>query len=107
MPASAIAACANRSSRGANALAAPLLASLTDVAVLAHNTTSLLGVYRLILLAASVGTIIAALGIPSVCRILARGIAAYENREHEGILFVPQAGEMLYHLKKQPQWAGG
>ncbi len=29
------------------------------------------------------------------------------NREAEGILFVPKAGEMLYHLKEQPKWAGG
>jgi len=31
----------------------------------------------------------------------------FVNREHDGILFVPKAGEMLYHLKHQPKWAGG
>ena len=31
----------------------------------------------------------------------------FANREAEGILYVPKAGEMLYHLKKQPKWAGG
>ena len=31
----------------------------------------------------------------------------FANREAEGILFVPKAGEMLYHLKQPPQWAGG
>ena len=31
----------------------------------------------------------------------------FANREHEGILYVPKAGEMLYHLKQQPKWAGG
>ena len=31
----------------------------------------------------------------------------FANREDEGILHVPKAGEMLYHLKKQPKWAGG
>ncbi|NOS68539.1 MAG: DUF2088 domain-containing protein [Verrucomicrobia bacterium] len=31
----------------------------------------------------------------------------FTNREDEGILFVPKAGEMLYHLKQQPKWAGG
>jgi hypothetical protein len=67
-------------SRAANALAGPLLASLTDVAVRNQNTASLLTVYRLVVLAASVGTVIAALGIPSLSRILARGIAAYELR---------------------------
>ena len=29
----------------------------------------------------------------------------YANREEEGILLVPKAGEMLYHLKKRPEWA--
>jgi nickel-dependent lactate racemase len=29
----------------------------------------------------------------------------YANREEEGILLVPKAGEMLYHLKKRPDWA--
>lgn len=67
-------------SRAANALAGPLLASLTDVAVRTQNTASLLSVYRIVVLAASVGTVVAALGIPSLSRILARGIAAYELR---------------------------
>ena len=31
----------------------------------------------------------------------------FANREDEGILYVPKAGEMLYHLKNQPKWAGG
>jgi nickel-dependent lactate racemase len=29
----------------------------------------------------------------------------YANREEEGILCVPKAGEMLYHLKDRPPWA--
>jgi nickel-dependent lactate racemase len=29
----------------------------------------------------------------------------YANREDEGILYVPKAGEMLYHLKHRPEWA--
>ena len=29
----------------------------------------------------------------------------YANREEEGVLLVPKAGEMLYHLKKRPEWA--
>jgi nickel-dependent lactate racemase len=29
----------------------------------------------------------------------------YANREDEGILYVPKAGEMLYHLRQRPQWA--
>jgi lactate racemase len=31
----------------------------------------------------------------------------FADRENEGVLLVRKAGEMLYHLKKQPQWAGG
>jgi len=34
-------------------------------------------------------------------------IEDYANREDEGILLVPKAGEMLFHLKHQPKWAGG
>ncbi len=31
----------------------------------------------------------------------------FANREHEGVLLVPKAGEMLFHLKHAPKWAGG
>ena len=31
--------------------------------------------------------------------------ADYANREDEGILHVPKAGEMLFHLKQRPEWA--
>jgi len=33
--------------------------------------------------------------------------AAFANREHEGVLLVPKAGEMLFHLRDKPAWAGG
>ena len=29
----------------------------------------------------------------------------FANREDEGILYVPKAGEMLYHLRERPAWA--
>jgi hypothetical protein len=29
----------------------------------------------------------------------------FANREDEGILLVPKAGEMLFHLKNPPSWA--
>jgi hypothetical protein len=32
-------------------------------------------------------------------------IEDYIDREHEGVLHVPKAGEMLYHLKQRPAWA--
>ncbi|MBX3745348.1 MAG: DUF2088 domain-containing protein [Verrucomicrobiae bacterium] len=31
----------------------------------------------------------------------------FRNREEEGVLLVPRAGEMLFHLKQKPAWAGG
>ncbi len=34
-------------------------------------------------------------------------IEDFKNREDEGILYVPKAGEKLYHLKNKPVWAGG
>ena len=34
-------------------------------------------------------------------------IEDYANREDEGILLVPKAGEMLFQLKNPPKWAGG
>ncbi|MGN6552735.1 MAG: lactate racemase domain-containing protein, partial [Verrucomicrobiota bacterium] len=57
-----------------------------------------------------------ATGIPeAICRKINLGYRDpksirpedFANREHEGILYVPKAGEMLYHLEKQPKWAGG
>ena len=29
----------------------------------------------------------------------------YANREDEGVLYVPKAGEMLFHLRQRPEWA--
>ena len=29
----------------------------------------------------------------------------FANRENEGVLLVPKAGEMLYHLRQRPDWA--
>jgi hypothetical protein len=29
----------------------------------------------------------------------------YGNREHEGMLLVPRAGEILHQLKNPPEWA--
>jgi nickel-dependent lactate racemase len=34
-------------------------------------------------------------------------VESFANREHEGVLLVRKAGEMLYQLKKPPKWAGG
>jgi len=31
----------------------------------------------------------------------------FSNRQDEGVLLVPKAGEMLYRLKQAPSWAGG
>ncbi|MBK9139806.1 MAG: DUF2088 domain-containing protein [Verrucomicrobia bacterium] len=57
-----------------------------------------------------------ATGIPEdVCRRINLGYrdprsirpADFAGREDEGVLLVPKAGEMLYHLKRPPKWAGG
>jgi nickel-dependent lactate racemase len=57
-----------------------------------------------------------ATGIPAeVCKKINLGYRdpktirpdAFANRESEGVLLVPKAGEMLYHLKHPPKWAGG
>jgi nickel-dependent lactate racemase len=34
-------------------------------------------------------------------------IEDFAGREEEGVLLVRKAGEMLYHLKQPPKWAGG
>jgi len=55
-----------------------------------------------------------ATGIPeSVCKAISVGYRDprsinkddFANRESEGVLLVPKAGEMLYHLKQRPEWA--
>ncbi len=60
--------------------------------------------------------VVLATGIPpEVCRRINLGYRDpasirpddYRNREHEGVLHVPRAGETLYHLKQKPAWAGG
>jgi lactate racemase len=57
-----------------------------------------------------------ATGIPeAVCRKINLGyrdprsinVEDYANREDEGILLVRKAGEMLFHLRRPPEWAGG
>ena len=55
-----------------------------------------------------------ATGIPEdVCRSVNLGyrdprsikLSDFQDREAEGILHVPKAGEMLYHLRQRPAWA--
>jgi hypothetical protein len=55
-----------------------------------------------------------ATGIPeAICREINLGYrdpasidpASFADREDEGILYVPKAGEMLYHLEQRPGWA--
>jgi len=55
-----------------------------------------------------------ATGIPEdICKEINLGyrdwrsikVEDYANREDEGILYVPKAGEMLYHLRERPEWA--
>lgn len=52
---------------------------------------------------------------PEVCARINMGyrdpatidVESFANREEEGVLLVRKAGEMLYHLRDQPEWAGG
>jgi len=52
---------------------------------------------------------------PEVCARINMGyrdpatidVESFANREDEGVLLVRKAGEMLYHLREQPEWAGG
>ncbi len=67
-------------SRGANTAAGPLIAMMTDSAARYHDTESLLLSFRVMLLAATAGTVIAGLLIPSLSRVLASGVASYERR---------------------------
>lgn len=67
-------------SRGANTVAGPLIAVMTDLAAEQQDTAALLRSYRVLLLSATLGTLIAGLLIPSLSRALAVGIASYEKR---------------------------
>ena len=52
---------------------------------------------------------------PEKCRQIALGyrdpntirVEEFANREDEGVLLVPKAGEMLFQLEHPPKWAGG
>ena len=52
---------------------------------------------------------------PAKCRQINLGyrdpasiqVGDFADREKEGVLLVPKAGEMLFHLKNPPKWAGG
>jgi hypothetical protein len=57
-----------------------------------------------------------ATGIPeAVCRKINLGYRdpqsirqeEFANREEEGVLLVPKAGEILFQLDHPPKWAGG
>jgi len=70
----------NLVSRGANAFAGPLVASLTDTSVQQQLTGGLLSTYRVMLLAASAGIVLAALLLPTLSRVLERGVVSYTQR---------------------------
>jgi hypothetical protein len=66
--------------RGANTVAAPLIALIADLAAGSDTTTALLPSFRIILLSASAGTLLAGLLIPSLSRVLASAVLSYERR---------------------------
>ncbi len=67
-------------SRGANTVAGPLIALMTDTAANSADTGDLLAGFRVMLLAAAAGTLAAGLLTPTVSRLLERGIHSYEQR---------------------------
>jgi len=88
--------------RAANAFAGPLIGSMTDLAVTGQNTTSLLNNYRIVLLGATLGTILGALGIPTLSRLLTAGVASYELRRSLPKVIIRNASVRgLWHLKKE------
>jgi len=68
------------SARAASALQLTLLARLVDSAVVRGITAELTGALRLVLLAAAAGLVLGAVAVPSLARLLARGVHSYERR---------------------------
>lgn len=67
-------------SRGANMIAGPLIAAMTDLAAGDRDVHALLPNYRILLLAAALGTLTAGIFIPTLSRILAKGVLLYERQ---------------------------
>jgi hypothetical protein len=68
------------SARTANALKAPLVASLADQAAAAGTLSGLERDLRLVSLAAALGVALGALSIPSLARLVTRAVRSYELR---------------------------
>ena len=84
--------------------------------VLAHSThVHGIGTYEAGIEARRVRVTLASQIAPEVCAAINLGyrdpdslqLADYAQREAEGILLVPKAGERLFHLHNRPAWAGG
>lgn len=84
--------------------------------ILAHSThVRGVGAYENGVERPRVGVTLATQIPEDVCRAINLGyrdpasirISDYENREDEGVLYVPKAGEMLYRLRNPPEWARG
>jgi nickel-dependent lactate racemase len=84
--------------------------------ILAHSThVRGIGTYENGVERPRVGVTLATQIPEDVCRAINLGyrdpasirVADYENREDEGVLYVPKAGEMLYRLRNPPEWARG
>ena len=79
-------------SRGANTFAAPLIGVLTDTAANNQDTGDLLTNFRVLLLAATAGTVVAGLLLPTLSRLLERGVLSYEQRRSLPRVIVRGAG---------------
>ncbi|MBN1314288.1 MAG: DUF2837 family protein [Anaerolineales bacterium] len=68
------------SSRSANMIAGPFIAAMTDLASGNNNIHALLPNYRILLMAATTGTLIAGMLIPTLSRLIASGVILYERQ---------------------------
>jgi hypothetical protein len=88
-------------SRGANMIAGPLIAAMTDLAAVNSNVQSLLPTYRILLLASTAGTLVAGLLIPTLSRILASGVILYENQRSLPRILIRSASiRGVYRMRK-------
>lgn len=88
-------------SNGANTFAAPLIGVLTDTAANNQETSDLLTNFRVMLLAATAGTVVAGLLLPTLSRLLERGVLSYEQRRSLPRVIVRGASVRGVHWLKQ------
>jgi hypothetical protein len=74
--------------RTANLIQAPLLGSLVDTAIISGNVPKLIEPFRLIIFSATIGSLLAAMLIPTLINIFTFLIGLLERSESMGTMFV-------------------